>query len=203
MDYFNYDNDFFRTYPGMPGTPPMMNPNMMNMNMNMGQMQDMSMNMTPSVIPWPLDFMNKSTQYLISDLANGLKEAVMGEKHDQLFYNHLINIAPESDKKIIEGIMNDEMLHNKIFRKAYLMITGMPLPINIDENVKIDFSNMSYMDMLKKSLMGELEAIETYRKLLAYAPDKTIAFMIMYPLTDEIRHANLYNYLITMNVHKA
>lgn len=198
MDYLNYENGFFRAYPMMTGVPPMMDPNMLSMNMN--QMQNMNVNQ--DVTFWPLDFMNKSTQYLVSDLANGLKDAVMDEKHDELFYDQMIKIAPESDKKIIEGIRNNEMLHNKIFRKAYLMLMGVPLPTNIDESVKADFNNMSYMNMLKTALMGELKAVEEYRKLLAYAPNKTIANMIMYPLTDEIRHANLYNYLICMNTHK-
>lgn len=201
MDYYNYDTTYFRGYPFMGGAlPPIVNPSMMDMNMNMMQMQGINMNQ--SQIPWPLDFMNKSTQYLLSELANGLKDAVMDEKHDQLFYEHMIKIAPESNKKIIERIRDDEILHNKIFRKAYQMLTGMPLPINIDENVKIDFSNMTYMDMLRKSLMGELKAIESYRKLIAYTLDKIVESMIMYSLTDEIRHANLYNYLITTNINK-
>lgn len=192
MDYYNFENEFTRGYP----MGPMINPQMMNIN----QMQEMGGFTNNSNTPWPLDFMSKSSNALLVDLANGLKDAVLDEKHDELFYERLMKIAPEEDKKIIQSIADDEKIHNKIFRKAYLMITGIPLPINVDENVKIDMSS-NYLEMLESALMGELNAVKEYRKLTAYAPSKDISNMIMYPLTDEIRHANLYNYLIARSLH--
>lgn len=65
--------------------------------------------------------------------------------------------------------------------------------VNRDEN---------YLEMLKKVFMGELKANEKYRELLAYAPNKEIYSMLFYIFADELKHANLYNYLISLNAKK-
>lgn len=69
----------------------------------------------------------------------------------------------------------------------------------IKDNVN---SNESYLEMLKKVFMGELKANEKYRELLAYAPNKQIYSMLFYIFADELKHANLYNYLISLNAKK-
>ncbi len=147
--------------------------------------------------PWPLTFQNKSTQYLLSKAIEQVKNYITDENEDESFYNRLIALAPnEEQKKIIEDIMNDEKIHAKIFRKIFTELTGVVLP---PSNIKSENSNLSYMDGLKKALFGELNAVKKYRETMAYMPNKELADMLMYVLTDEIRHANKYNYLITLN----
>ncbi|SDC54782.1 Rubrerythrin [Paenibacillus sp. UNCCL117] len=54
-----------------------------------------------------------------------IKEAVQGERNDELFYNELINLAPSQEQAaIIESIRNDERAHNKMFREMYRALTG-------------------------------------------------------------------------------
>ena len=57
--------------------------------------------------------------------------------------------------------------------------------------------SFSYKEGLKKAFFGELDAVKKYRKVLAAMTDKENYNMIMEIMTDEIIHANKYNYLIT------
>ena len=52
---------------------------------------------------------------------------------------------------------------------------------------------------LEKALFGELDAVEKYRRILGTMPSGDSYTLIMSILTDELRHASKYNYLI----HKA
>ena len=59
---------------------------------------------------------------------------------------------------------------------------------------------LNYRRNLKKALMGELDAVKRYRKIMAAMPDENKYAVVMEILTDEIRHANLYNYLIAKSM---
>lgn len=158
----------------------------------------------PSSTPWPLDFQSKSFQYLLSKAIAGIKESVADERHDELFYDFLISKAPtEEQKEIITGIRDDERIHNKISRKVFTELSGVVMPANVENpaDMSMDFPSMSYLDNLKKALHGEHSAIKKYRELAAYMPSKNLYDMVMYALTDEIRHADLYNYLILLALH--
>ena len=56
---------------------------------------------------------------------------------------------------------------------------------------------MSYLENLRKALMSEVEAANKYRKIMSAMPDKSSSSSIMHILVDELRHADLYNYLIS------
>lgn len=151
-------------------------------------------------IAWPLTFQDKSIQYNLNEAIQGIKESVADEKEDEMFYEQLIAKAKnEKDKKIIEGIRDDERIHNQIFRKIFTELTGVILPtMDMGTTNKMP-DNMTYIDGLTKAFMGELNAVEKYRKIMAFMPNKELYNMIMYIMTDEIRHAIKYNYLIMMN----
>ena len=150
--------------------------------------------------PWPLTFQNKSKQYLLSKSIEHVKEYIMDETMDSEFYNKLIALAPnEEQKKIIEDIRNDEIIHTQIFRKIFTKLTGVVLPAPNQMQNKSMNESFSYKEGLKKAFFGELDAVKKYRETMAYMPSKDLANMIMYVLTDEIRHADKYNYLINMN----
>lgn len=150
--------------------------------------------------PWPLTFQNKSQQYLLSKAIENIKEYILDENEDATFYSRLITLAPnEEQKKIIEDIRDDEILHAQIFRKIFTELTGVVLPPSqksTNENITTSFS---YKEGLKKALFGELDAVKKYRETMAYMPNKELTDMFFYVLSDEIRHANKYNYLITLN----
>ena len=128
---------------------------------------------------------------------NLIRQSVANEKQDELFYDTLIEQAPsDKEKKIIESIRNDERKHNKILRDLYFEFTGQVIRQNMQQE-NID-KNLSYKENLEKALLGELDAVVKYRKILSTMPSGDPYTLIMSVMTDELRHANKYNYLIHM-----
>lgn len=126
-----------------------------------------------------------------------VKEAVQGEREDELFYDFLISMAPTVEEKdIITSIRDDERRHNREFRKIYKDFTGMEIPTVEDEAFE---RPESYIDGIKKALFGELRAVERYRDIrraLGMGPQRDVLFDI---ITDELKHSSKYNYLFTLN----
>lgn len=180
MDYFTYLR-------GMEYMP-------QNQYMNFGN------NLNTQATPWVLDFQNKSTQYNLNNLITGIKNSIENEAEDETMYAMLAKLAPNDEQRdVILDIQSNEMLHGKIFKKIFNELTGVILQDTVSNTSKMSTTNTNYMDTLKEAFMGELMAIERYRELLAYAPNMEIYSMIMYVMTDEIRHALKYNYLMMLN----
>lgn len=128
-----------------------------------------------------------------------IKESVASEREDELFYDFLLSVATsQEDKNIIESIRNDERHHNQMFRKIYHELTGIVLPKATTE-MEPEYT-ITYIQGLEKALMGELSAVEKYRKILAEMADKQRYNMVFEILTDELKHAAKYNFLITKNM---
>lgn len=127
----------------------------------------------------------------------GVKEAVQGEREDELFYDHLISVAPTREEKdIIVSIRDDERKHNRLFREMYRDFTGMEVPAGGEETFE---KPRTYIEGIKKALFGELRAVEKYRAIrraLPMGPYRDVLFDI---ITDEIKHSSKYNYLFTLN----
>lgn len=81
-----------------------------------------------------------------------IKEAVQGERNDELFYDELINLAPSQEQvAIIESIRNDERGHNKMFREMYRALTGQEIAgISSEQYERVQ----SYTEGLQRALMG-------------------------------------------------
>lgn len=128
-----------------------------------------------------------------------IKSSVESEKEDEVFYANLLTQTTNSrDREIIQSIIADEKRHNKMFRVIYEELTGITLPP--DELNSLNTSKESYINNLEKALFGELSAVEKYRKILAAMPDKEKYNMLMEIMTDELKHASKYNFLITKNI---
>ena len=127
-----------------------------------------------------------------------IRQSVRNEKEDELFYDRLLEQAPtEKDKEIITNIRNDERKHNRILRDLYYNFTGQMIYPDISTS---NISNTSsYQDNLEKALFGELDAVVKYRKILGTMPSGKSYTLLMSIMTDELRHASKYNFLI----HKA
>ena len=69
-------------------------------------------------------YRDNQTQSCIQTALQLTKEAVQGEREDELFYQFLISIAPTQEKEIIASIRDDEKKHNFMFRKIYRDFTG-------------------------------------------------------------------------------
>ena len=135
----------------------------------------------------------------LSEALDLIRKSIGDEKQDELFYNALIEKAPDDNaKKIITDIRDDEKNHNEILRFIYSNITGEVFnDINNNEN-KIS-EETTYAQDLENALFGELDAVKKYRKIMGAMPSNKMQTLVMSILTDELRHTNKYNYLI----HKA
>ncbi|MBR5227580.1 MAG: ferritin-like domain-containing protein [Clostridia bacterium] len=172
-------------------------------NMNFGGQNfgySLASNQMPNM-PWPLDFQSKSTQYNLNKLITGIKSSINNEQDDELEYMRLAELAPNNEQKeIINSIKDNEIIHSKILRKIFTELTGVVIPENpTQKNATMSKDNSNYTELLTKAMLGELRAVERYREFLAYAPNMEIYNMIMYILTDEIRHAIKYQYLLMLN----
>lgn len=124
-----------------------------------------------------------------------IEQSVGDEKEDEKFYDILIKQAPTNkEKDIIKSIRDDERKHNQILRGLYYEFTGETLP---DDTLSNDSQkNMDYQSNLEKALFGELNAVSKYRKILGTMPSGDSYTLLMSIMTDELRHAIKYNFLI-------
>ena len=124
-----------------------------------------------------------------------IRQSVGDEREDELFYDNLIKHAPtEKDKEIIKSIRNDERKHNQILRKLFYDFTGQIISQDIS-TPSID-TNLNYKENLEKALFGELNAVTKYRKIMGTMPSGESYTLLMSIMTDELRHASKYNFLI-------
>lgn len=128
-----------------------------------------------------------------------IKKSVESEKEDEMFYETLLSQTNnKQDREIIQSIIADERKHNRMFREIYRELTGIILPKS--EMKVAEVTSTSYLNNLEKALFGELAAVEKYRKIMAAMPDKQKYNMLMEIMTDELKHASKYNFLITKNM---
>ena len=127
-----------------------------------------------------------------------IKEAVQGERNDELFYDELIKLAPNPQQAaIIASIRDDERGHNQMFRGIYREITGQEITgISNEQYQHIN----SYVTGLQRALEGELSAVEKYRKIWFGLPNGIYRDTVFGIILDEMKHATKYNYLLTLNL---
>lgn len=130
-----------------------------------------------------------------------VKQAIQSEHEDDLFYTYLISAAPwQEDKEIIIGIRDDERKHNRMFKELFKTYTGR----EVTSSENSDFKRpASYIEGLRQALFGELSAMEKYRDIIAGIPDRYYRDMVFEILTDELEHADKYNYLLAKNLTPA
>ncbi|MEC0128945.1 ferritin family protein [Paenibacillus pabuli] len=129
-----------------------------------------------------------------------MKEAVQGERNDELFYDSLIKLAPNANQaKIIEGIRNDEREHNKMFRQMYTDLTGQQI---MESNIEKTEPVESYRMGLQKAFQGELAAVEKYRSIWFGLPHGIYKDTLWGIIIDEQKHADKYNNLLIYNISR-
>jgi rubrerythrin len=124
-----------------------------------------------------------------------IRTSVGDEKEDELFYEDLIKQAPtEKEKEIIISIRDDERKHNQILRELYYNFTGQIIPV--DTLTASAENKLNYKEQLEKALFGELNAVVKYRRIMGTMPSGNSYTLLMSIMTDELRHASKYNFLI-------
>lgn len=127
-----------------------------------------------------------------------VKAAVQGEREDELFYDYLISTAPtQEEKNIITSIRDDERKHNKYFREIYSFYTKQNLPAQT--NVSFE-KPKSYIEGIAKAKFGELAAVERYRDIKAGLTTEYYKDMVFEILTDELKHAHKYDYILYLSL---
>lgn len=145
----------------------------------------------------PQDQQSSGQQQALQLSLQLIREAVAGEREDQLFYEYLISVAPTNEEKlIIASIRDDEKRHNRLFRKIYKDLTGQEVPQTAGEEFQ---RPKTYKDGLVKALFGELAAVEKYRVIRQGLPNRYYRDILFNIITDEIKHSAKYNYLFTLN----
>lgn len=132
---------------------------------------------------------------------NLINSSIEGEKADAMFYEWLLQHIPtdlEEAKRmdiaqIIQGIANDEKLHNEIFKSMYRQLTGNEAIVE-EETFQ---PPANFTEGIIRALKGEMEAVRKYRKIMAGLPDNSYRDQVFSILTDEIRHGVFYNYIYT------
>jgi rubrerythrin len=126
-----------------------------------------------------------------------MKDAVQGERNDELFYDELIKLAPNPEQaSIIISIRDDERGHNQMFRGIFRELTGQEITgISNEQYQRVE----SYVTGLQRALQGELSAVEKYRKIWFGLPVGIYRDTVMGIILDEMKHASKYNYLFTLN----
>jgi rubrerythrin len=126
-----------------------------------------------------------------------IRQSVQGERNDELFYDELIKLAPSKEQAaIIASIRDDEREHNRMFRSIYKALTGQSVSEASNEEYK---KIRSYDEGLQEALMGELSAVEKYRKIWFGLPVGVYRDTVFGIILDELKHASKYNYLFTLN----
>lgn len=126
-----------------------------------------------------------------------IKKSVSDEKEDEMFYDEILKQAPtERERQIITSIRDDERKHNRILRNLYLKFTGQTLPEATITQTNMNQSRRTYQENLETALFGELEAVVKYRRIMGAMPDNDSYTLVMSIMTDELRHACKYNFLI-------
>jgi len=151
--------------------------------------------------PWSQTRKEEKSYKSLQDALELIRQAVEGEREDELFYDYLISVAPsQEEKEIIQSIRDDERKHNQMFRSMYQELTGQ----TITAPAEVAFEKpKSYVEGIRRALFGELAAVERYRDIRAGLPDRYHRDMVFEILTDEINHASKYNYILNLDARRA
>lgn len=141
------------------------------------------------------------TQEAFNKALDLIQEAVQDERADELRYDYLISVAPtQEEKDIITSIRDDERNHRKWFREIYEYYTGEEIE---SKNGEAFVRPASYLEGISKAVFGELGALEKYRFIREGLPSRLYRDAVFRILTDEMKHATKYNYILSKNALKS
>jgi rubrerythrin len=143
----------------------------------------------------PEMYMMKPTKQPMRKLLDMIKESMKDERHDNKKYKMMLDMT--ENKEIRENIRHayeDEAKHYRMFQEIYGDLTGEDIEIPIP---KVDLADR-FVDNVKSSIQGELEAVELYRDIRAMLNTKKHRDMLYEIITDEQEHATRFVYIYAM-----
>lgn len=131
-----------------------------------------------------------------------IRKSIESETNSLAFYNMLLNqVTDEEDINIITNIMENQTRHSDILKDIYFKITNT----NLENTRSIYVENRSiidnYTENLKNGLFDEMDSIKRYRHIQNYMSDSQKYNMINEVITNKLCNINMYNYLISKNIH--
>lgn len=131
------------------------------------------------------------------EAVNQIKRMERREKENQLFYDSMIRNAPtESEKKILREIKEDGKKHIQILNDLYYKFTNRRLNSEDIKSLPEEKAKLSYREQLLRALNNQLEDVVTNRRILGAMPDNESYTLMMAIMTDNLRNASRFNYLI-------
>ncbi|MDF2533487.1 MAG: hypothetical protein K0Q65_3068 [Clostridia bacterium] len=140
-------------------------------------------------------YMMKPTKPPMRKLLDMIKDAMKDERHDNKKYKMMMDMT--ENKEIRENIRHayeDEAKHYRMFQDIYDDLTGEGIEIPVP---KVDLADR-FVDNVKSSIQGELEAVEMYRDIRAMLTSKKHRDMLYEIITDEQEHATRFLYIYAM-----
>ena len=110
--------------------------------------------------------------------------------------SYLEYAIPFRDDASIKKDRDNSIIPTVINKNDYLML-GIKNEKNIEwADMAKKSAYVHYKSNLEKALFGELDAVVKYRKIMATMPSGSSYTLLMSIMTDELRHATKYNFLI-------
>ena len=119
------------------------------------------------------------------------------EKENQLFYDSMIRNAPKKKKKkVLREIKEDGRKHIKILNDLYNKFTNRRLNTEEIKSLPEEKAKLSYREQLLRGLNNQLDDVVTNRRILGAMPDNESYTLMMSIMTDNLKNASRFNYLI-------
>ena len=147
--------------------------------------------------PWYATVSSQSYKQNFKD-PNAFVSRLMGAINDEAsavqFYDVLEEMAPGPYRDFVTHAKHDEMVHLGVFRKLYRRLTGRESAVKVETT---KFS--SYKEGLEIAFRRELEAAELYRDMYLRTRVPKIRDILFKTMTDEMEHAQRFNFLYTVS----
>lgn len=124
-----------------------------------------------------------------------LKQAIEDEYRAYYFYKSMLQLTNDPYwQSFIKHALEDEKSHYEMFQQLHYMMTG-----NFVQNPKKPVPAYHLKDAAKRSLVDELEAVDTYKEMLLTIPIQQAYNPLFIAMQDELEHAirfsTMYNAL--------
>ena len=140
-------------------------------------------------------YMMQPVKQPMMKLLDMIKEAMLDERSDNKKYKMMMEMTENREiRDNIKFAYEDEAKHYRMFQDIYEDLTGEDIEIPVP---KVELADR-FVDNVKSSIQGELQAVELYRDIRAMLTTKRHRDMLFEIITDEQEHATRFVYIYAM-----